>query len=214
LLLRRPSGREAYPGDIFYLHAKLLERAVNLSYFLGGGSLTAFPIVETAGGDISSYIPTNVISITDGQIYLESTLFFNGIQPAVNLGLSVSRIGSAAQYKILGDIVPKLKSTLAQYREVEYLKNFEEDLDYVTLGTLVRGSRLTVLLTQGVSQPYLLVQEFIVMYAGVYGFLDEVKLEDVKDIEYRLVIKPYIIFKKVLKKLDFFFLYYQITNKP
>ncbi|KAK9425131.1 putative ATP synthase subunit alpha [Seiridium unicorne] len=174
LLLRRPPGREAYPGDVFYLHSRLLERAAKMNDKLGGGSMTALPIIETQGGDVSAYIPTNVISITDGQIFLESELFYKGIRPAINVGLSVSRVGSAAQLKAMKQVAGSLKLFLAQYREVAAFAQFGSDLDASTKQTLSRGERLTELLKQKQYSPMAVNEMVPLIYAGVNGFLDSV----------------------------------------
>jgi F-type H+-transporting ATPase subunit alpha len=174
LLLRRPPGREAYPGDVFYLHSRLLERAAKLNDKHGGGSMTALPIIETQGGDVSAYIPTNVISITDGQIFLESELFFKGIRPAINVGLSVSRVGSAAQLKAMKQVAGSLKLFLAQYREVAAFAQFGSDLDAATKQTLNRGERLTELLKQKQYSPMAVNEMVPLIYAGVNGHLDSV----------------------------------------
>jgi proton translocating ATP synthase F1 alpha subunit len=179
LLLRRPPGREAYPGDVFYLHSRLLERAAKLSKVLGGGSLTALPIIETQEGDVSAYIPTNVISITDGQIFLEKGLFNKGILPAINVGLSVSRVGSAAQVLAMKQISGSLKLELAQFREVEAFLSFATDLDSTTLHTLNRGMRLVELLKQRQFQPLSIDVQIIVVFAGVKGFLDTLTVNSV-----------------------------------
>lgn len=183
LLLRRPPGREAYPGDVFYLHSRLLERAAKMSEQNGGGSLTALPVIETQGGDVSAYIPTNVISITDGQIFLEAELFYQGIRPAINVGLSVSRVGSAAQVKAMKQVAGSLKLFLAQYREVAAFAQFGSDLDASTKQTLTRGERLTQLLKQKQYHPYAVEEEVPVIYAGVNGFLDTVPVNKVGDFE-------------------------------
>jgi proton translocating ATP synthase F1 alpha subunit len=175
LLLRRPPGREAYPGDIFYIHSKLLERAANLNKDYGAGSLTALPIIETQAGDVSAYIPTNVISITDGQIFLESELSYKGIRPAINIGLSVSRVGSAAQYKIIKQFAGTLKLELAQYREVEAFTSFGSDLDEFTQHTLNRGTKLIELLKQQQYNPLDLVPQILIIFAGIYGYLDNLQ---------------------------------------
>lgn len=179
LLLRRPPGREAYPGDVFYLHSRLLERAAKMSDKHGGGSLTALPVIETQGGDVSAYIPTNVISITDGQIFLEAELFYKGIRPAINVGLSVSRVGSAAQVKAMKQVAGSLKLFLAQYREVAAFAQFGSDLDASTKQTLQRGERLTQLLTQKQFSPLSAEEQVPLVYAGVNGFLDKIALNDV-----------------------------------
>merc|ERR1711964_272117 len=173
LLLRRPPGREAYPGDVFYLHSRLLERAAKLNDDKGGGSLTALPIIETQAGDVSAYIPTNVISITDGQIFLETELFYKGIRPAINVGLSVSRVGSAAQSKSMKQVAGSMKLELAQYREVAAFAQFGSDLDAATQQLLNRGVRLTELLKQGQYVPMPIQDQVAVIYCGVRGFLDK-----------------------------------------
>lgn len=174
LLLRRPPGREAYPGDVFYLHSRLLERAAKMNKTHGAGSLTALPIIETQGGDVSAYIPTNVISITDGQIFLESELFYKGIRPAINVGLSVSRVGSAAQVKAMKQVAGSLKLFLAQYREVAAFAQFGSDLDASTKQTLARGERLTELLKQKQYSPMAVSDMVPLIFAGVNGFLDQI----------------------------------------
>ena len=179
LLLRRPPGREAYPGDVFYLHSRLLERAAKMSDKNGGGSLTALPVIETQGGDVSAYIPTNVISITDGQIFLEAELFYKGIRPAINVGLSVSRVGSAAQVKAMKQVAGSLKLFLAQYREVAAFAQFGSDLDASTKQTLTRGERLTQLLTQKQYSPIAAQEQVPVIYAGVNGYLDSIPVSEV-----------------------------------
>lgn len=179
LLLRRPPGREAYPGDVFYLHSRLLERAAKMNNKLGGGSLTALPIIETQGGDVSAYIPTNVISITDGQIFLEGELFYKGIRPAINVGLSVSRVGSAAQLKAMKQVAGSLKLFLAQYREVAAFAQFGSDLDAATKQTLSRGERLTELLKQKQYSPMAVNEMVPLIYAGVNGHLDSVPVSKI-----------------------------------
>jgi len=176
LLLRRPPGREAFPGDVFYLHSRLLERAAKLSMDYGHGSLTALPIIETQLGDVSAYIPTNVISITDGQVFLETELFNEGIRPAMNVGLSVSRVGSAAQVKAVKDVAGTLKLDLAQYREVQAFASFASDLDEATQFTLNRGARLVELLKQANSDPYPVEQQVLMLFAGMNGYLDDMEL--------------------------------------
>jgi F-type H+-transporting ATPase subunit alpha len=173
LLLRRPPGREAYPGDVFYLHSRLLERAAKMNNTLGGGSLTALPVIETQAGDVSAYIPTNVISITDGQIFLETELFYKGVRPAINVGLSVSRVGSAAQTKAMKQVAGSMKLELAQYREVAAFAQFGSDLDAATQQLLNRGVRLTELLKQGQYVPMAIEEQVAVIYAGVKGHLDK-----------------------------------------
>lgn len=183
LLLRRPPGREAYPGDVFYLHSRLLERAAKMSDENGGGSLTALPVIETQAGDVSAYIPTNVISITDGQIFLETSLFYQGIRPAVNVGISVSRVGSAAQIKAMKQVAGKIKLDLAQYREMASFAKFASDLDASTKQLLARGERLTVLLEQPVYSPLPVAEEVAVIFAGVRGFLDKIPVNEIKIFE-------------------------------
>ncbi|KAL2147739.1 hypothetical protein VTI28DRAFT_7091 [Corynascus sepedonium] len=179
LLLRRPPGREAYPGDVFYLHSRLLERAAKMNDKHGGGSMTALPIIETQGGDVSAYIPTNVISITDGQIFLESELFYKGVRPAINVGLSVSRVGSAAQLKAMKQVAGSLKLFLAQYREVAAFAQFGSDLDAATKQTLARGERLTELLKQKQYSPYAVNEMVPIIFAGVNGYLDSVPVNKI-----------------------------------
>jgi len=183
LLLRRPPGREAYPGDVFYLHSRLLERAAKLNDDKGGGSLTALPIIETQAGDVSAYIPTNVISITDGQIFLETELFNQGIRPAVNVGLSVSRVGSAAQTKAMKKVAGSIKLELAQYREMAAFAQFGSDLDVTTQKLLNRGSKLTELLKQDQYSPMTVAQQVIAVFSGVRGFLDKMELSEIKSFE-------------------------------
>ncbi len=183
LLLRRPPGREAYPGDIFYLHSRLLERAARLSDEMGGGSLTALPIIETQANDISAYIPTNVISITDGQIYLEPGLFYAGIRPAINVGLSVSRVGGAAQIKAMKQVAGMLRLDLAQFRELETFAQFATELDPATRAQIVRGQHLTELLKQEQYNPMPVEEQVVVLYAGINGYLDDLPLEAVKRFE-------------------------------
>ena len=180
LLLRRPPGREAYPGDIFYLHSRLLERAARLNKNYGGGSLTALPIIETQAGDISAYIPTNVISITDGQIFLESDLFYQGIRPAINTGLSVSRVGSSAQIKAMKKVAGRLKLEMAQYRELAAFAQFGSDLDEATRKQIHRGARLTEVLKQGQYEPVPVTIQVLMLYAAVNGHLDDVPTEKVQ----------------------------------
>src|SRR5271163_283265 len=187
LLLRRPPGREAYPGDVFYLHSRLLERAAKLSDERGGGSLTALPIVETKGGDVSAYIPTNVISITDGQIYLESDLFYAGVRPAINVGISVSRVGGAAQIKAMRSAAGTLKIDLAQFRELEAFATFGSELDKVSQAQLDRGYRLVELLKQGLNSPMPVQEQVVVLYAGTRGYVDSVEVTDVHRYEQELL---------------------------
>jgi F-type H+-transporting ATPase subunit alpha len=183
LLLRRPPGREAYPGDVFYLHSRLLERAAKLNDKLGGGSLTALPIVETQAGDVSAYIPTNVISITDGQIYLASDLFYSGIRPAINVGLSVSRVGGSAQIKTMKQVAGTLRLDLAQYREMAAFSQFGSELDKSTQRQLARGVRMVELLKQGQYKPMSVADQVLSIYAGVNGYLDDVAVDKVLEFE-------------------------------
>jgi F-type H+-transporting ATPase subunit alpha len=183
LLLRRPPGREAYPGDVFYLHSRLLERAAKLNKDQGSGSLTALPVIETQANDVSAYIPTNVISITDGQIFLETDLFFQGIRPAVNVGLSVSRVGSSAQTKAMKKVAGKIKGELAQYREMAAFAQFGSDLDASTQRLLNRGSRLTELLKQPQFSPLKMEEQVCVIWAGTNGYLDALPLNKVRAFE-------------------------------
>jgi len=187
LLLRRPPGREAYPGDVFYLHSRLLERAAKMSDEEGGGSLTALPIIETQSGDVSAYIPTNVISITDGQIYLEPDLFFAGVRPAINVGISVSRVGGNAQIKAMKSVAGKLKLEMAQYRDVAAFAQFASDLDIATQRQLTRGQRLTELLKQDLATPYTVEDQVISMFAGGVGVLDAITNDQVKGFEQGLL---------------------------
>ena len=183
LLLRRPPGREAYPGDVFYLHSRLLERSAKLNEANGGGSLTALPVIETQGNDVSAFIPTNVISITDGQIFLETDLFYQGIRPAVNVGLSVSRVGSSAQTKAMKQVAGKIKGELAQYREMAAFAQFGSDLDAATQKLLNRGARLTELLKQAQFSPLKMEEQVVSIYAGVNGYLDTLPVNKVRDFE-------------------------------
>jgi F-type H+-transporting ATPase subunit alpha len=183
LLLRRPPGREAYPGDVFYLHSRLLERAAKLSDALGGGSLTALPVIETKAGDISAYIPTNVISITDGQIFLQTDLFYSGVRPAIDVGNSVSRVGGAAQVKAMRAVAGTLKIDLAQFRELEAFATFGSELDRVSQAQLDRGYRLTELLKQGLNEPLSVEEQVVVIYAGTRGYVDDIAVEDVQRFE-------------------------------
>jgi F-type H+/Na+-transporting ATPase subunit alpha len=187
LLLRRPPGREAFPGDVFYLHSRLLERAAKMSDALGGGSLTALPIIETQAGDVSAYIPTNVISITDGQIYLETDLFYSGVRPAINVGLSVSRVGGNAQIKAMKQVAGGLRLDLAQYREMAAFAQFGSDLDATTQRQIARGSRLVELLKQGQYDPLPVEQQIVVIYAGTNGFVDQIQPEDLGKYQQALV---------------------------
>ncbi|MBX7147218.1 MAG: F0F1 ATP synthase subunit alpha [Alphaproteobacteria bacterium] len=187
LLLRRPPGREAYPGDVFYLHSRLLERAAKMNEKSGSGSLTALPIIETQAGDVSAYIPTNVISITDGQIFLETGLFYKGIRPAINVGISVSRVGSAAQIKAMKQVAGRIKLELAQFREMEAFAQFASDLDPATQKLLARGARLTQLLKQDQFKPMPVEEQVVSIFTGVRGYLDTVKTEDVNRFEASLL---------------------------
>ena len=181
MLLRRPPGREAYPGDVFYLHSRLLERAAKLSDDHGGGSLTALPIIETQAGDVSAYIPTNVISITDGQIYLESDLFYSGVRPAINVGLSVSRVGGAAQTRAMKQVAGRLRLDLAQYREMAAFAQFGSELDTATQAQLSRGERMVEILKQGQYEPLRFEQQVITIFAAVNGFLDDQPTDSCQD---------------------------------
>ena len=201
LLLRRPPGREAYPGDVFYLHSRLLERAAKMNDAEGGGSMTALPIIETQAGDVSAYIPTNVISITDGQIFLETDLFYKGIRPAVNVGLSVSRVGSAAQIKAMKQVAGTIKLELAQYREMAAFAQFASDMDASTRKLLERGARLTELLKQPQYEPMLVEEQVVVIFAGVKGYLDAIALGDVGRFETGLLDMIRGTGKEVLKAI-------------
>ena len=187
LLLRRPPGREAYPGDVFYLHSRLLERAAKMSDDMGAGSLTALPVIETQAGDVSAYIPTNVISITDGQIFLETELFFKGIRPAVNVGLSVSRVGSAAQIKAMKQVAGKIKLDLAQYREMAAFAQFSSDLDPSTQKLLARGARLTELLKQPQYRPLSVEDQVVSVFAGTRGYMDDLPVSAIGKFEAHLL---------------------------
>jgi F-type H+-transporting ATPase subunit alpha len=187
LLLRRPPGREAFPGDVFYLHSRLLERAAKMSDANGGGSLTALPVIETQAGDVSAFIPTNVISITDGQIFLETELFFSGIRPAINVGLSVSRVGSAAQTKAMKKVAGKIKLELAQYREMAAFSQFASDLDASTKQLLARGERLTELLKQDQYVPMSVADQVLSIYSGVRGFLDKIETSKISDFQVKFL---------------------------
>jgi len=202
LLLRRPPGREAYPGDVFYLHSRLLERASKLSDDLGGGSLTALPIIETQQGDVSAYIPTNVISITDGQIYLESNLFNSGVRPAINVGLSVSRVGGAAQRKSMKQVAGTLRLDLAQYREMAAFSQFASDLDVSTQKQLARGERLVELLKQGLNSPLSVPQQVLTLYAGTKGYFDDIPTKQIVAAEKALLELAEIEGKDWLAKLE------------
>ncbi|WP_337865200.1 F0F1 ATP synthase subunit alpha [Ignavibacterium sp.] len=206
LLLRRPPGREAYPGDVFYLHSRLLERASKLSDELGGGSLTALPVIETQQGDVSAYIPTNVISITDGQIYLESNLFNAGVRPAINVGISVSRVGGNAQIKAMKKVAGSLKLDLAQYRELEAFAKFGSDLDKATQATLAKGSRLVELLKQGQYSPVPVEKQVVSIYLGTRGYMDSIVVHDIKRFEKEILefieVKSKQIFENIKKEKD------------
>ena len=201
LLLRRPPGREAFPGDVFYLHSRLLERSAKVNDKLGGGSLTALPIIETQAGDLSAFIPTNVISITDGQIFLESELFYRGIRPAVNVGLSVSRVGSAAQTKAMKKVAGSIKLELAQYREMAAFAQFASDMDASTQQLLARGSRLVELLKQPQYSPLPMEEQVISIYAGVNGYLDKVSIENISKFETDLMNLIKSSHKDILKSI-------------
>ncbi|MBI3297557.1 MAG: F0F1 ATP synthase subunit alpha [Elusimicrobia bacterium] len=201
LLLRRPPGREAYPGDVFYIHSRLLERACKLSQKNGGGSLTALPIIETQAGDVSAYIPTNVISITDGQIYLESGLFYSGIRPAVNVGLSVSRVGGAAQVKAMKQVAGKLRLELAQYNELAAFAQFGSDLDKASQAQLARGRRLVELLKQDQYKPLPVEEQIVIIFAGTNGYFDDVPVTGVKDFETHIVAEVKARHADVLKAI-------------
>jgi F-type H+-transporting ATPase subunit alpha len=202
LLLRRPPGREAYPGDIFFLHSRLLERAAKLNNGKGGGSLTALPIIETQSGDVSAYIPTNVISITDGQIFLETDLFYQGFRPAINVGLSVSRIGSAAQTKAMKQVAGTLKLELAQYREMATFSQFASDLDENTLKLLHRGKRLSELLKQPQYSPLSVSEEVVVLFAGVHGFLGSLEESQIGEFQSKLLSFMHRSHKTLLRDLE------------
>jgi F-type H+/Na+-transporting ATPase subunit alpha len=201
LLLRRPPGREAYPGDVFYLHSRLLERAVKLSDDLGGGSMTALPIIETQAGDVSAYIPTNVISITDGQIFLEPKLFFSGVRPAINVGISVSRVGGNAQIKPMKKVAGRLKLELSQYRDLEAFAQFGSDLDADTQATLARGERLVKTLNQNERSPMPVEEQVVVIYAATNGFLDRVSVDRVTEFHADLVSRMRSENAEVLEKI-------------
>ncbi|MEI7918158.1 MAG: F0F1 ATP synthase subunit alpha [Candidatus Saccharibacteria bacterium] len=202
LLLRRPPGREAFPGDVFYLHSRLLERSAKLSDTLGGGSLTALPIIETQAGDISAYIPTNVISITDGQIFLETDLFYQGIRPAISAGLSVSRVGGDAQTKAVKSVSGNLKLGLSQFRELASFAQFGSDLDDATKSQISRGQRLTELLKQPQYQPYSIWQQVASVYAATNGLFDDIKPENIKDVQAKLLSRLKTDYKSEMNELD------------
>ncbi|OGE27454.1 F0F1 ATP synthase subunit alpha, partial [Candidatus Daviesbacteria bacterium RIFCSPHIGHO2_02_FULL_39_41] len=201
LLLRRPSGREAYPGDVFYLHSRLLERAAKMSKEYGGGSLTALPIIETQASDVSAYIPTNVISITDGQIYLEPDLFFAGVRPALNVGISVSRVGGAAQTKEMKQVAGRLKLDLAQFRELQAFAQFSSDLDLETKKQIERGRRITEVLKQLPYSPVPIEEQVVALWAVTNGYLDEVEVEKVRDFEQRYIAHLKLRAKKLLSDI-------------
>jgi len=202
LLLRRPPGREAYPGDVFFLHSRLLERSAKVSDELGAGSLTALPIIETQAGDVSAYIPTNVISITDGQIYLESDLFFSGVRPAINVGLSVSRVGGAAQVKAMKQVAGQLRLDLAQYREMAAFAQFGSDLDAATQAQLLRGERLVEILKQDQYRPFSVAEQVISIFSGVRGLLDDIAIGDIKKFEIGLLGFIGEKYKDVIEKIE------------
>jgi F-type H+-transporting ATPase subunit alpha len=202
LLLRRPSGREAYPGDIFYLHSRLLERSARLSKDHGGGSLTALPIIETQAGDVSAYIPTNVISITDGQIYLESDLFYAGIRPAVNVGLSVSRVGGAAQIKAMKQVAGSLRLDLAQFRELAAFAQFGSDLDEATQKRLERGKRIVEMLKQNQYQPLDVEKQITIIWAVTKGFLDDIPVETILEFKQKFLDYISARWQKILQNLS------------
>jgi F-type H+-transporting ATPase subunit alpha len=201
LLLRRPPGREAYPGDVFYLHSRLLERAVKLNDDLGGGSLTALPIIETQAGDVSAYIPTNVISITDGQIFLESGLFNAGVRPAINVGISVSRVGGNAQIGPMKKVAGRLKLELSQYRDLEAFSQFGSDLDAETQRALARGERLVSTLNQGEREPLPVEDQVVQVYAATNGFLDRLRVERVPEFLQSLTERMHAQHADLLKKI-------------
>lgn len=202
LLLRRPPGREAYPGDVFYLHSRLLERAAKMSDERGAGSLTALPVIETQAGDVSAYIPTNVISITDGQIFLENELFYQGIRPAVNVGISVSRVGSAAQIKAMKQVAGKIKLDLAQYREMAAFSQFASDLDVATRKLLARGERLTELLKQPQYQPMPVEEQVLSIFTGVRGYLDKIETKDIKEYEKEVLSRIKVSKPEIIKSIQ------------
>ena len=202
LLIRRPPGREAYPGDVFYLHSRLLERAAKMSDEEGGGSLTAMPVIETQAGDVSAYIPTNVISITDGQIFLETSLFYQGVRPAVNVGSSGSRVGSAAQIKAMKQVAGKIKLELAQYREMASFAKFASDMDASTKLLISRGERLTELLKQPVYHPMPVAEEVVAIFAGVRGYLDKIEVSETADFENRALAEIRAAHEDFLREID------------
>ncbi|MBC11187.1 MAG: F0F1 ATP synthase subunit alpha, partial [Rickettsiales bacterium] len=202
LLLRRPPGREAFPGDVFFIHSRLLERAAKMNEKSGSGSLTSLPVIETQAGDVSAYIPTNVISITDGQIFLETELFFKGIRPAVNVGLSVSRVGSAAQIKAMKQVSGSIKLDLAQFREMEAFSQFASDLDQSTRNLLERGRRLTEILKQPQYSPLKVEEQVVIIFSGVKGFLDKIDIKNVTKFEQYLLSKINNSGKKILSSIQ------------
>jgi F-type H+-transporting ATPase subunit alpha len=202
LLLRRPPGREAYPGDVFYLHSRLLERAVKLNDELGGGSLTALPVIETQAGDVSAYIPTNVISITDGQIFLEGDLFRKGVRPAINVGISVSRVGGNAQTKPMKKVAGKLRLELSQYRELEAFAQFGSELDQDTQQALNRGERLVETLNQVELKPWRVADQVAAIYSGTGGFLDRIKVDRVREFQEFLLQRLHAEQKELIDKID------------
>jgi F-type H+-transporting ATPase subunit alpha len=201
LILRRPSGREAYPGDVFYLHSRLLERACRLNEKYGGGSLTALPMIETQAGDLSAYIPTNVISITDGQIFLEPDLFNAGFRPAIAVGLSVSRVGSSAQIKAMKQVAGKLRLDLAQYRSLAAFAQFASDLDPTTKAQIERGARMTELLKQPAFAPMAVEEQVVLIWVGTNGYLDDILREKISDFERELLDYMRLQHKKLLKSI-------------
>jgi F-type H+-transporting ATPase subunit alpha len=201
LLLRRPPGREAYPGDVFYLHSRLLERAAKLSDDLGGGSLTALPIIETQAGDVAAYIPTNVISITDGQIFLETNLFYSGVRPAINAGISVSRVGGNAQIKAMKQVAGRLRLDLAQYRELEAFAKFGSDLDKATQQQLRRGERLVEILKQDQYVQISFEKQVVIIFAATKGYLDSIEVENIKRFEKEYVEYLEVKHPELLPKL-------------
>ncbi len=202
LILRRPAGREAYPGDIFYLHSKLLERACRLDEKYGGGSLTALPIIETLEGDVSAYIPTNVISITDGQIFLETDLFNAGVRPAINVGISVSRVGSSAQTKAMKQVAGRLKLDLAQYREMSAFAQFESELDEETRKFIQRGAKMTQILVQDLHQPLSLAEEVAIIWVGANGYLDNIDLNKINQFEREFLVYLHANYQKILDSIN------------
>jgi proton translocating ATP synthase F1 alpha subunit len=211
LLLRRPPGREAYPGDIFYLHSRLLERAAKMHTNFGYGSLTALPIIETQAGDVSAYIPTNVISITDGQIFLESLLFFKNIFPPINIGLSVSRIGSSSQIKPIKKMASTLKLELAQYRDIELVTSLSDDIDASVQKILDRGKRLILILNQLKYRPYPIALQYILIFAGINGYLDNIIVEAITLFERYLISE--LVYSKKVNFLRVFEKFFDVSNR-